>query len=112
MTMTLSRRPAFSSAFMFALNIGIVVVRNAEKPTMSGLVLLDRRDELLRGHLDAEVDHLEAGALEHDVHQVLADVVDVALDRAHQERADGLGAGVGQERAQHVERAATSPCRR
>ena len=36
MTITSSRRPAFSSALMLALNIGIVVVRNAEKPTMSG----------------------------------------------------------------------------
>src|SRR5262249_53262753 len=35
-TITLSRNPAFSSALMFALNIGIVVVRKAEKPTMSG----------------------------------------------------------------------------
>src|SRR3954449_12577884 len=34
MTITSSRMPAFSSALMFALNIGIVVVRNAEKPTM------------------------------------------------------------------------------
>ena len=30
--MTSLRRPAFSSAFMLALNIGIVVVRNAEAP--------------------------------------------------------------------------------
>ena len=36
MTATLSRMPAFCSALMFALNIGIVVVRKAEKPTMSG----------------------------------------------------------------------------
>src|SRR5262249_46252759 len=35
-TITSLRMPAFSSALMFALNIGIVVVRNAEKPTMSG----------------------------------------------------------------------------
>src|ERR1700743_3069606 len=32
-TMTSSRMPAFSSALMLALNIGIVVVRNAEKRT-------------------------------------------------------------------------------
>src|SRR4029077_15670376 len=37
MTITSSRIPAFSSALMFALNIGIVVVRKAEKPTISGL---------------------------------------------------------------------------
>ena len=40
MTMTWSRRPDFCSALMFALNIGIVVVRNAENPTMSGLCSL------------------------------------------------------------------------
>src|SRR5438132_1115143 len=36
-TITWSRIPAFSSALIFALNIGIVVVRKAEKPTISGL---------------------------------------------------------------------------
>ena len=56
-------------------------------------------------HLHAEVDHLEAGALEHDVDEVLADVVDVALDRAHQELADGLDAGLGEQRAQPLHRA-------
>jgi hypothetical protein len=35
--------------------------------------------------------------------QVLANVVHVALDGAHDERADRLDAGFGQERAQHVE---------
>ena len=35
-TITSLRRPAFSSALMLALNIGMVVVRNAENPTMSG----------------------------------------------------------------------------
>ena len=55
------------------------------------LVLLDRRDELLRCHLHTQVDHVEPGALQHDVDQVLADVVDVALHRAHHERADGFG---------------------
>ena len=67
-----------------------------------GLVLDDLLHELLRGHLHAEVDDLEAGALEHDVDEVLADVVDVALDGAHQELADGLHAGVGEQRAQHL----------
>src|SRR5260370_288672 len=36
MTMTWSRIPCFSRALMFALNIGMVVVKTAEKPTMSG----------------------------------------------------------------------------
>src|SRR5690242_16183976 len=48
-----------------------------------GLVLAHRVDELLRRDLHAEVDDLEPGALEHDVDQVLADVMNVALDRAH-----------------------------
>src|SRR3984885_14291420 len=51
------------------------------------LVLLDRVDELLRGDLDAQVDDLEPGPLEHDVDQVLADVVHVALDGAHHDGA-------------------------
>src|SRR5207253_8833467 len=36
MTLPWSRRPCFASTLMLALNMGIVVVRNAEKPTMSG----------------------------------------------------------------------------
>src|SRR5215216_5379897 len=70
-----------------------------------GLALVDLLDELLRRDVDAEVDHREAGALQHDVAEVLADVVHVALDRPHQERAGRLGARLGQQRAQDVERA-------
>ena len=43
---------------------------------------------------------LEAGALEHHPDEVLADVVDVALDRADDDLADRLGAGLGEERPQ------------
>ena len=49
---------------------------------------------------DAEVVDLEAGALEHHPHEVLPDVVDVALDRADDHGADGLGAGFGQQGAE------------
>ena len=66
-------------------------------------MLLDGSDELLGGDLDAEVDNLEAGTLEHDVDEVLADVMDVALDGAHHELADRLGALGGQEWAQNLE---------
>ena len=69
-------------------------------------MLLDRVDERFGRDLDAEVDDLEAGALEHDVDEVLADVVDIALDRPHQERPDFLGAGVGEERTEDLECAA------
>src|ERR1700737_2362527 len=108
---------------MLTLNIGIVVVRKAEKPTICGLLvrtastnfsggqltprsttskpapssmmmtrffpMSDRKgreaddmrlvgadgfDELLWWAVDAEVDDLEAGALEHDDDEVLPDV--------------------------------------
>ena len=74
---------------------------------MSGLCSLDLLDELLRRHVDAEVDDREAGALEHDVAEVLADVVDVALDRAHQERADLLAVPVS---ASSGRRMSSAPC--
>ena len=109
MMMTWSRRPAFCSALMFALNIGMVVVRNAEKPTMSGLCSSIAATNFSGRDLDAEVDDLEAGALEHDVDEVLADVVDVALDGAHEELADGLDAGLGEQRPQHLHRAGHRP---
>ena len=70
---------------------------------MSGLVLPDRLDEGLRSHLNAEVDHLEAGSFEEDVGEVLPDVVHVPLDGAHHERADGLGAGRHEEWPQELE---------
>jgi hypothetical protein len=68
------------------------------------LVLTHRIDELLGRDLHAEVDDVEAGALEHDVDQVLADVVHVALDGAHHDGPDRLGAGLGEQRAQDLQR--------
>ena len=94
---------------MFALNIGIVVVRNAENPRMSGCVLAHGLDEALGGDLDAEVDDVEARTFEHDVDEVLADVVHVALDGAHHEGADRLDPGLGEQWAQHLERAGHRP---
>ena len=58
-----------------------------------GPVLLGGGDHLGDAHLDAEVDHLVAVVGEDDVDQVLADVVDVALDRGQHDRA--LAALVG-----------------
>src|SRR5438552_8566312 len=70
-----------------------------------GLVLLHRFDELLRRRVHAQVVNLEAGALEHDHAQVLADVVDVALDGADHVAAHRLGAGLGNQGPQDHERA-------
>ena len=63
-------------------------------------MLLERGQELVRVGVDAEVDDLEAGAFEHHPHQVLADVVDVALDGADDHLADRGRAGLGEQRAQ------------
>ena len=38
-------------------------------------------ENLLAGHHDAEIDHLEVVALEHDANDILADVMHVTLDR-------------------------------
>ena len=43
-----------------------------------------RFEDLLAGDHHAEVDHLEVVAAEHDADDVLADVVDVALDGGQQ----------------------------
>ena len=72
-------------------------------------MLADCIDELLRGHLHAEVDHAEPGSFQHDVHKVLAYVVNVTFDRSHHERADGFDPGLGQQRAQYLERAGHGP---
>ena len=68
-------------------------------------MLLDLLHEHLGGDIHAEVVDREACALEHDVDEVLADVVHVALDRAHHVGADRLGARLGEQRAEDVERA-------
>ena len=59
---------------------------------MSAFVLDRGVEDLRRRHHDAEIDHFVVVAAEHDADDVLADVVDVALDRRHQHaalRADG-----------------------
>ena len=53
-------------------------------------------DEPVRMHVGAEVDDVEAGVLEHDRHDGLADVVHVAEHRPHHERTDRL-LGLGRE---------------
>ena len=58
-------------------------------------MLLEGGHELLGVGVDAEIVNLEAGALEHHRHEVLADVVDVALDGADDDLANRLGPGLG-----------------
>ena len=66
-------------------------------------MLLDRCDEFLRVGVEADVHDLEAGPFAHHAHQVLADVMQVALDRAQQDGADQFDAAGDQLRAQHVQ---------
>src|SRR6202166_4942450 len=66
------------------------------------LVQLNGRQILLDRVVDAEVDDLEAGALKHHRHQVLADIVDVALDGADDDLANRLDAGLGQQGPQDL----------
>ena len=63
-------------------------------------MLLDGGEVLVDVAVDPDVEDLESGALEHHRHEVLADVVDVALDGADDHLADRLGAGLGEQRAQ------------
>ena len=69
-------------------------------PTMSRLVLVDRGEELVGVGVDAEVHDLEACPLQHHRDEVLADVVDVALDGADDDLADPRRAGLGEQRPQ------------
>ena len=60
------------------------------------LLRLRGLDEPVRVHVGAEVDDVEAGVLEHDRHDGLADVVHVAEHRAHHEGAHRL-LGLGRQ---------------
>ena len=56
-----------------------------------GLVLVGGVEDVLPGHHHPEVDHFEAVALQDDSDDVLADIVDVALDGRHHDPALALG---------------------
>jgi hypothetical protein len=58
-----------------------------------GVILVRGFEDAGPWHHDAEVDDLVSVALEDDADDVLADVVDVALDRGHDNLALGAGAG-------------------
>src|ERR1051326_1467729 len=74
-----------------------------------GLVLLHGLDELLGRGVDAQVEDLEPGALEHDHAEVFADVVDVALHRADDVAANRLGARLRDQGTEDDQRALHGP---
>ena len=94
-----------------------LVQRRRDQPGQPDQVRADlarRLQDPRRRHHDAEVDDLVVVAAQHDAHDVLADVVDVALDRGHHDRAGAparslaLGLQVGDE---HARRPSSSPGR-
>ena len=103
MILTLSRRPASFNASMLVLNIGIVVVRKAENPTISGWCSLIASIIFSGGTLTPRSMTRKPAPLSITRTRTLADVVDIALDGQNQESADGLGALGGQQRAQDLQ---------
>ena len=79
---------------------GMVVVSSADMPRMSGLCSSSAAMNLSASVLIPRSNTSKPGALEHHRDEVLADVVDVALDRADDDPADRLRAGLGEQRAQ------------
>ena len=65
-------------------------------------MLLERGEVLVDVAVDAEIDDLESGPLHHHRREVLADVVDVALDGADHDLADRLRAGLGEQRSEDL----------
>ena len=66
-------------------------VISPDRPIMSALLSLAALQNVLPRHHDAEVDDLEAVALQDHADDVLADVVNVALDGRHDDPALALG---------------------
>src|SRR4029079_16881739 len=80
------------------LHVGHGGRQQRRHPEDGRLVFGQRVQELVSVGVDAEVDDLEPGALEHHPAKILADVVYVARDRADDDLAHGLCAGLGEER--------------
>ena len=81
------------SAATCAISSSDGVIR-PDSPIMSAPFSFARRQDLVAGHHHAEVDDLEVVALQHDADDVLADVVDVALDGGEHDLALGPAAAL------------------
>src|SRR4051812_39966922 len=110
-TITSSRRPAFCSALMFALNIGIVVVRNAEKPTMSGWCSSIAAMNFSGATFTPRSITTKPAPSSMMLQRFLPMSWTVTLDGAHEERRERLGSGLGEQRAQDVQGALHRPRR-
>ena len=76
----------------------VVVVSNADMATMSGRCTEYGVDKSLWRYICAQVDDLEARSFQHHSHQIFADVMQVAGNRADDDSADLFHPGFGQER--------------
>ena len=100
---TFAPEPVALTASTAALMRGIVVVSSADMPTMSGSCFATASANARGRDVHAEVDDLDVGALPHHPDEVLADVVEVALDRADDRRVRRLEAGLREERLEQQE---------
>ena len=85
-------RGAERGAFHFGGDQGHLPQRRRDQAGQAdhvGVVVAGRLQDRRRRHHDAEVDHLEVVAAEHDAHDVLADVVDVALHGGEHDASPG-----------------------
>ena len=87
----------------------MVVVNRADSPRMSGFFFSHQFHKLFGRHVNACVQHLKAYAIQHGGYHVLADVVQVALDRAHEHPPCGLAFLAGQMRLQDFQSAVHGP---
>jgi hypothetical protein len=71
-------------------------------PEDVGLVLVERREVGVDVAVDADVDDLEPCAFHHHRYEILADVVDVALDGSDDDLPGRLGAGLGEQRPEDL----------
>ena len=96
-------RPAASKPSITVFMYVIVVVSSALMPMIVGLHFAGRGHEFLHALIHADIVNLKARALGHHAHQVLADIVQIAAHRAHQQHADGSRGAIlrTEQRLQH-----------
>ena len=74
------------------------------------LFLLEHLDQGLRQHLNTEIEHLETIIRQDNVHQIFADVMNVAFDGTDYHFADRFDARFGQQRSQNFHAALHRVC--
>ena len=63
-------------------------------------MLLDRREVIFDSVINTNIDHFKTSAFQHHGDKVLADIVNVSLNRADDHLTDGLRPCLGQQWAQ------------